>query len=403
MAITIPIITEFTGKGLEKAKREFAQLETVGQKAGFVLKKAMLPAAAGAAALGAAAFQAGEALLGMAQGAAEDQAAQKALARTLQSTTKATSSQIALVEDYIDVTQRATGVADDKLRPAYARLIRSTRDTEKAQRLLNLSLNIAGTTGKPLEAIVNALGRAYDGQNTAVGRLGLGIDKATLKGMEFGDLQDRLEKQFRGGASASAETFQGKMARLQIRFSELQETIGYKILPLLERLAEAGIKVMDAFDEGGLGGALQEIQRQSPGFLNFLRNVYNGFAAVGDAIYNVIKLQKAMFDIALARKPDLSFGYYMPKWEDLMQSTLGMGSRGGAAVAPIRGGVPSTAGPLGGTVTPPSTGPMGPQGGVSASSMRPISITVTSADPRAVVDALIKYERQNGAIPVTTR
>ena len=30
-----------------------------------------------------------------------------------------------------------------------------------------------------------------------------------------------------------------------------------------------------------------------------------------------------------------------------------------------------------------------------------INVTVTSADPRAVVDALVKYNRQNGAIPVT--
>lgn len=46
MAINIPIVTEFNGKGIQKAIKEFKQLETVGQKAQFALKKAAVPAAA---------------------------------------------------------------------------------------------------------------------------------------------------------------------------------------------------------------------------------------------------------------------------------------------------------------------------------------------------------------------
>ena len=171
MSVVIPILTEFSGKGIERAKREFAQLEGVGAKASFILKKAMLPTAAAVGAVGAAAFQAGEALLGMAKGAAEDQAEQVALAKALKNTVGATSSQIAAVEDYIDVTQRATGIADSRLRPAFSRLVRSTKDVEKAQKLLNLSLDVAAITGRPLEAVANAVSRSYDGQNAALGRL----------------------------------------------------------------------------------------------------------------------------------------------------------------------------------------------------------------------------------------
>jgi TP901 family phage tail tape measure protein len=46
MALSIPIITEFNGKGIEQARKEFAQLEGVGKKAGFALKKAFVPALA---------------------------------------------------------------------------------------------------------------------------------------------------------------------------------------------------------------------------------------------------------------------------------------------------------------------------------------------------------------------
>ncbi len=49
---------------------------------------------------------------------------------TLKNTTKATDAQVKSVEDYIDKTARATGVADDQLRPSLDRLVRSTQDLQ---------------------------------------------------------------------------------------------------------------------------------------------------------------------------------------------------------------------------------------------------------------------------------
>ena len=58
MAVNLPIITEFNGAGIDKAIAEFKKLETTGQKAGFVMKKAFLPAVAALGALSAAAVPA---------------------------------------------------------------------------------------------------------------------------------------------------------------------------------------------------------------------------------------------------------------------------------------------------------------------------------------------------------
>ena len=44
--LSIPIISEFDGKGIDKAIKQFKQLETVGEKAQFAIKKAAVPAAA---------------------------------------------------------------------------------------------------------------------------------------------------------------------------------------------------------------------------------------------------------------------------------------------------------------------------------------------------------------------
>ena len=58
MALSIPIISEYDGKGISKAIAEFKQLETAGEKAQFAIKKAAIPAAAALAGLAAAAVPA---------------------------------------------------------------------------------------------------------------------------------------------------------------------------------------------------------------------------------------------------------------------------------------------------------------------------------------------------------
>jgi len=260
MAIKIPIITTFAGEGIQKAIKSFKQLETASDKVKFVLKAGAVAGAAAFAALGAAAYQAGQQLVGFARMAAEDEKGQKQLAASIRASTKATDAQIASVEDYIDVTQRAVGVADDELRPAYARIIRSTRDFDKAQRLLNLALNVSAATGKPLKQIVEGLSKSFDGSNTALTRLGLGYDKAQLKAMSFNDIQKDLEKRFSGSALANAETFEGTMARFRITVDELKESLGAALLPYLKRLAEYGIQIADAFGKDGVAGAFAELK-----------------------------------------------------------------------------------------------------------------------------------------------
>jgi len=58
MAVTIPIVSEFDGQGINRAIQEFKQLETMGEKAQFALKKSFVPAVAVLGGLTAAAVPA---------------------------------------------------------------------------------------------------------------------------------------------------------------------------------------------------------------------------------------------------------------------------------------------------------------------------------------------------------
>lgn len=292
MAINIPIITEFNGKGIQKAIKQFKQLETNGQRAMFILKNGAKAAAAGFLAIGAAA--AGAAVLGVkfAQMAMEDEKSQRILAQALKASTKATAADIKQREKWIDTTSRALGIADDKLRPAYARLVRSTKDADKAQRLLNLALNISAATSKPLEAVTNALARAQDGQLTSLLRLGVGLDKASIKGKTLADVQGQLEKNFAGAAAGAANTYEGRMARLKVTFDELKESLGKTLIPIFDKVAQAVLRIADAFGEKGLTGAVQQAKTEMNTLLYDQNGQLNTFGQQINKIIGVLSFLK---------------------------------------------------------------------------------------------------------------
>lgn len=175
MAISIPIISTFSPKGVRKAIDEFKKLDGVAAKTGFVLGKAAMGATAAFAGLAAGAVAVGGALFKAAQAADADRKSQINLAATAQKFAKANKAQIAGLESTIEAMMLATGIADDDLRPSMSRLIRSFKDTDKASRALKIALDISGRTGKDLESVVEAMGKAADGSNTALLRLGTGL------------------------------------------------------------------------------------------------------------------------------------------------------------------------------------------------------------------------------------
>jgi len=263
--------------------------------------------------------------------AIEDEQAQLRLAAALESATGATESQIAATEAYILKTSLATGVADEQLRPAFQRLAVSTKDVNEAQKLLNLSLDIAKGRGLDLETVANALGRAQDGNTTALGRLGLGLSKAELSTLSFTQVQQKLSDLYGGAASANAETFQGKIDRLKVGFDEAKESLGYALLPFVERfigyLNTVGIPTLNGFIAGltgnaGLTAALDESQKGAAsfgaaikttagiisGFITFVREAIGLLVEFANQAIRIVNLIKPGADVGYIPNPSLTGG-----------------------------------------------------------------------------------------------
>jgi hypothetical protein len=315
---------------IDDLKKKLDQADDTVQKSsskiGDFSKKAVLAfAAAGVAAAGYAVKLAVDGV----KAAIEDEAAQLRLANALKAATGATDAQIKATEDMILKTSLATGVADDQLRPALQRLAVSTKDTVEAQKLLNLALDISKATGKDLESVANALGRAQDGNTTSLGRLGLGLSKAELATLSFTEIQTKLSDLYGGAAAANAETFQGKIDRLKVGFDEAKESLGFALLPQVEKfigfLNESGLPTLNAFIAGltgdeGLSAALTESQRGAEtfgktiaatagiisGFITFIREAVGLLVEFSNQAIRAINLIKPGADIGYIPNPSLT-------------------------------------------------------------------------------------------------
>jgi hypothetical protein len=223
-------------------------VETNSKKISEFGKKA---AAAFAVAAAAAVAYAGKLAIDGVKAAIEDEAAQLRLANALRSATGATDAQIKATEDYITTTSLAVGLADDELRPAFQRLSVATSSLTKSQDLLNLAIDISKGTGKDLNQVVEALSKAYNGQDTQLVRLGIGITAAQAKQLDFRGETQKLSDLYGGAASRNAETFQGRIDRLRVGFNEAKEAVGAALLPVIERLIgfilEYGTPIVNKF------------------------------------------------------------------------------------------------------------------------------------------------------------
>lgn len=224
-SVLISLAAEFVGK------KAFKQADTATEKMTKNVKK--LAGALGLAFSGQAVLAYGKRAV---KAAAADEKAQKQLALALKNV--GLGRDAASSEDYIQKLQSEFGILDDKLRPAYQTLAVATRDSTKAQQLLNLALDISAATGKDLSGVTGALSKAYLGNNTALSKLGVGISKADLKAGKFEDIVAQLETTFAGAATQSANTFQGSIDKLGVAAANASEIIGTGLIDALKGLGD---------------------------------------------------------------------------------------------------------------------------------------------------------------------
>ncbi len=458
MAIKIPLITEFDGGGIDKAVKQFKQLETAGEKAQFAIKKAAIPAAA---ALGALALAGGAA----AKAAMEDEKSAAELARTLKVSTLATDKQVKATEDMISAMTLATGVADTDLRNALGTLARGMGSAELASQNLQLAMDISAATGKDLASVSEALSKAYNGQTTALAKLDPSMRSLVKEGASFQELGKIMEETFGGASTAAAETAEGRFKRMGVAIGEAQESIGAALIPVIEKLLPFLEKISKFVAEntdlvvalglafGGIAAAVVIANAAMKAWTvittaaTVAQKLFNlamaanpivlataAIVAIGAAIVLAYKKFEPFRDIvdsigralkaaftgtveALKTAVNAYLGIYKTLFNTIAKAwnnTIGKLSFKIPSWVPGIGGkgfdvpnIPELA--KGGIVTGPTLamiGEAGPEAVVPLDRMGSmatnVTINVNGGDPNAVVDALRRYMFQNGVVPIRT-
>lgn len=236
MAVVIPIVSEFDGKGISKAIKQFKQLETNGEKAQFAIKKAAIPAAAALTGLAVA-------LGGATQAAMEDQQEQANLALILKNTTGASDDQVAAIENQISAMSRASGIADTEYRKSLEALTLGTKDTKKAMDDMNIVMDTAMALQMDSTTVAEALAKAYEGNFKALKTLSPEIKTMVDEGKSLDEIMGYMADTFGGAVSTNADTAAGKMQILKNSIGETKESIGNALIPVIE----AGLPILQRF------------------------------------------------------------------------------------------------------------------------------------------------------------
>jgi hypothetical protein len=220
--IVVSALSTFNNKGLKKGKKEISIFEK--QLKSF--QRTFL-----------AAFSV-TALTRFSKEAVKAFVADEKAAKSLETQLKNTGFQFSApgVELYIANLQKATGVLDDELRPAFQQLLTVTGSITTSQEALNTAMNVSAATGKSLSQVTQALSRAYAGNTTGLSRLGAGLDKALLKAGDMDAIMAELNNKFAGQAQARLTTYAGQMDLLRVASANAKEEIGKGLLNALQAI-----------------------------------------------------------------------------------------------------------------------------------------------------------------------
>jgi hypothetical protein len=423
MSVIIKLLSKFDDSGIRKAKSSFGGLTK----------------SLGAIGIGFGLKQMTDGLLDAAKAASIDAKSMQLLNNQLVRNANATNAQVAANNKFIDTLALQVGIADDQLRPAQARLARATGSTAKSQELLKLALDASAVSGRPLESVSTALAKAFNGNTTSLKRMFPELSKSK-------DIIGDLTKAVKGAAQEQADPF----ARMNVAFGELQEKLGAVILPYILDFIDTMMKPGGAIDQ--VGKFLEDVSNpKTEAGQMFIQvkdaveqtigavKTFFGFFGDGDAVKGFANVASALvkaLPALIALKGIMTLASGGKAIASLVSAiTLIQGKSPISAVDDVTTAVPllkvaaasqvatltaatiaeqginaqaartgQTFNIVGSTFTgtmalPRATGATNFRDAFLGKPANNVTINVQGADPKATVDALGKYLKQNGSLP----
>lgn len=371
MTLGLKVAIEGDASGLGR------ELDAGGAKVTAFGKSVDVGGIAKLAAFGAVAGVVVTGLLALGDAAAQDRLESDQLAGAIAAAGAATGDWADSVDDAIAKGQDLA-FSDTQIRDALTPLVGVTHDMTAARALLSEAEDIARLKHVDLATAAEAVAKAEGGQGTALAKL----TEINAAGLTATQVLAAAQAKAAGQADIYGKSTKGAGEASAIGMSELGEKVGGLVLSLEEKLLPALLPIIDALSDlmsavlpilipiiETLGKVLGVVAGAISTVVKFVSSLLQGFAdaakAVGDFISSIDPLKAA---------------------GDFLGSVFGGGAGSGyAGLAGAGGG---------------SWGAGGP--GITGAG-NSINITVTSADPEAVVRAVRRWAQLNGGLPAFVR
>lgn len=142
------------------------------------------------------------------------------------------------LEDYANALQRSVAIDDEAVVALGGLLARFNLTGDEIQRALLPIIDASKATGRSLEDVGTALGRALaTGRTQGLVGLVTGFKRTGDQVRDLSFLLDELEKRFAGAGTAQAGTLAGRLEMLQHAFENFNSAIGERLAPGLESTA----------------------------------------------------------------------------------------------------------------------------------------------------------------------
>jgi len=170
------------------------------------------------------------------KGAIEDEAAQRRLTDALKARGMATKENLAATDSLIAKGAKLA-FTDDDIRKGLGTATQFTKNFADASKILATAQDVARAKNISLEAATAIVGKAYQGNTKGLKSLGVEVAKGA-KGLS---VLTAVNAKFAGSAAGYADTTQGRIEQVTITLSELGESIGGALLPIVNDLLKVFI------------------------------------------------------------------------------------------------------------------------------------------------------------------
>ena len=157
------------------------------------------------------------------------------------------------------ISMAALGIADDQVRAGLEVGSRFFTDQATLLQANAVAADIAAVTGQDLAEVMTTLGKGAQGSTKGLKALGIVVEK----GATIQDILTASTAKYGGIAAELANSTSGKFAQAQVRFNETMESLGYALLPQVN-------KFMDWLSTTGLPAFQSIIDQVAPVLVDFI-------------------------------------------------------------------------------------------------------------------------------------